>query len=90
MPDVKAAPQLHHVPMTFSSIISLRSATEADERVLQDLSELDSRPVLHRPALLAVVDGDPVAALGLDDGRVVADPFTRTAAAVELLRLRAA
>ena len=34
-------------------------------------------------------DGRAVAALDLADGRVVADPFARTADLVELLRLRA-
>ena len=38
---------------------------------------------------LAVVDDEPWAALALDDGRVVADPFRPSAIAVELLRLRA-
>ena len=39
--------------------------------------------------LVAVVADEPWAALALDDGRVVADPFRPSAVAVELLRLRA-
>ena len=39
--------------------------------------------------LLAEVDGEPVAALDLRDGGVIADPFTRTAELVDLLRMHA-
>jgi len=39
--------------------------------------------------LVALVEGRLWAALGLDDDRIVADPFLPTAPAVELLRLRA-
>jgi hypothetical protein len=69
--------------------VSLRTATEADERVLHELSELDSARTIARPAFLAVVDDEPVAAISLADGRVVADPFERTEHVVELLRMRA-
>lgn len=40
--------------------------------------------------LVAAVEGRLWAALGLDDDRVIADPFRPTAGAVELLRLRVA
>jgi hypothetical protein len=56
--------------------------------VLRQISQLDSARPLQRPAAMAVVDGRPVAAMSLDDGRVVADPFTPTEDAVELLRAR--
>jgi hypothetical protein len=72
--------------MTESSIIAFRPATEDDDRVLDELSQLDSKRPLARPAVLAVVDGEPVAAVSLDDGQVVADPFTRTEDVVSLLR----
>jgi hypothetical protein len=73
-----------------SSIIAFRSATSEDDRVLQDLSELDSARPVERPAVLAVVDGHPVAAVSLTDGRIVADPFTRTEDVVTMLRARVA
>lgn len=76
--------------MTETSIIALRPATAEDEDVLRTLSELDSAKRLQRPAVLAVVDGQPVAALSLSDGRVVADPFTHTDDVVDLLRTRVA
>jgi hypothetical protein len=53
------------------------------------LAALDSALPLRGPALVADRDGRLLAALSLDDGRAVADPFERTAEAVELLRLRA-
>jgi hypothetical protein len=38
---------------------------------------------------VAFVDGEPWAALSLDDGKIVADPFRRSASVAELLRVRA-
>jgi hypothetical protein len=40
--------------------------------------------------LLAVVGSEPVAALGVETGTVVADPFRRTADVVAVLRQAAA
>ena len=73
--------------MTSSSTLEIRPALPGEERVLRDLSELDTTPPLQRPALLAIVDQQPVAALSLSDGRVAADPFTRTEDVVALLRM---
>jgi hypothetical protein len=71
-------------------VVVVRPAQDADIAPLHDLAELDSAAPLTGPVLLAVVDGRPWAALALDDGRVVADPFRPAAGAVELLRLRGA
>ena len=60
----------------------------ATRRCWHDLAELDSSAPLNGPVLVAVVDGHVWAAIGLDDRRVVADPFLPSGAAVELLRLR--
>jgi len=77
--------------MLDSSVIAFRSATSAeDDRVLEDLSALDSQAPLQRPAVIATVDGSPVAAVSLRDGQIVADPFTRTEDVVVLLRARVA
>ena len=67
----------------------LRAARSTDETALRRLAALDSARPLRGTALVAEVDGRTVAALDLDDGRVVADPFERTADVVELLRVRA-
>jgi hypothetical protein len=70
-------------------IVALRQAQPDESAVVSRLAALDDAPALSGPVLLAVVDGEAVAALSLDDGRVVANPFLHTEAAVGLLRLRA-
>ena len=57
--------------------------------MVRRLASLDDAPALTGQVLLALVDGEAVAALSLSDGRVVANPFLPTEAAVGLLRLRA-
>ena len=76
--------------MTDTQTISLRVATDRDAAVIAKLSALDSKPALHVPAVVALVDGRPVAAASLSDASVVADPFVRTAEVVELLQARVA
>jgi hypothetical protein len=76
--------------MTASQTISLRVATDRDATVIEKLSALDSKPALHAPAVVALVDGRPVAAASLSDASVVADPFVPTADVVELLQARVA
>ena len=77
------------VRMTSPASLSLRHATAADGRAVAYLAELDEAERLTGSVLVAF-DGDrPVAAMSLDDGRTVADPFTRTANVVDLLRVRA-
>jgi hypothetical protein len=70
--------------------ITLRIAHQADTEALSTLAELDSRPVPAAPVLVAELDGHMQAALGLDSGVVIANPFHPTAHLVELLRVRAA
>jgi hypothetical protein len=74
--------------MTSTSTIILQQATAHDDAALREVSQLDSARVIARPALMAIVDGRLVAAVSLDDGRIVADPFVATEEAVRLLRLR--
>ena len=70
--------------------LELREATDDDAAQLFRLARLDSR---GRPPsgrlIVAEDDGQLVAALSLDDGDTIADPFRPTAAVVALLRLRA-
>jgi hypothetical protein len=54
------------------------------------LAELDDAPALTGSVLLALIDGEAVAGLSLNDQRVVANPFVPTHEVVELLRIRAA
>jgi hypothetical protein len=69
------------------STIALLPATETDRHDLERLAALDSAEPLHGDVLLGRVDGELRAALSFEDGRVVADPFTRSAYVVELLRV---
>jgi hypothetical protein len=72
------------------SSITLRLCTEADDSGLRELAGRDSaRPLIPGAILAAECDGRILAALCLREGRVIADPFARTAELVELLRLRA-
>ena len=67
----------------------LRLAGADDVPALKILAELDEDPEPSGEVLLALIDGEAVAAMSLDDGQVVANPFVATSDAVSLLRLRA-
>jgi hypothetical protein len=66
---------------------SVRRAQESDEPTLAWLGARSSQPALRRPALIGDLDGLPVAAISLLDGRVTEDPFTPAAGIVPYLRL---
>ena len=74
---------------SYEQIIALRIAQPEDVYDVSRLAELDEAPLPAGPLMLAVVDGETVAALSLSDGRVVANPFVPTEKAVTLLRLNA-
>jgi uncharacterized protein YyaL (SSP411 family) len=63
---------------------TIKLSTEADRERIRRLAELDSKPAPDGD-VLAEVNGRLVAAMGMD-GRVVADPFERTASVVRVLR----
>jgi len=67
-------------------VVALLPATPTDRRELDRLAALDSAEPLQGEILLGRVDGELRAALSRADGRVVADPFTRSADVVALLR----
>jgi hypothetical protein len=69
--------------------VALRLASADEEQLVRELAALDDAPALDGQVLLALVDGEAVAALSLLDRRVVANPFVPTEAAVALLRVRA-
>ena len=64
----------------------LRPATSVDTADLERLAALDSARPLEGEVLLAYAGGDVRAALAVETGRVVADPFYPSADLVELLR----
>lgn len=67
----------------------LRADRPTDELILRRLAALDSTRPIRGRALVAEVEGRTVAAVGITDGRIVADPFEHTAEVVELLKIRA-
>ena len=72
------------------SPLTLRVALPDDAPAVRRLAQLDSsRPPSGR-VLLAVVGSEPVAAIGVESGTVVADPFRPTADVVAVLRQAAA
>ncbi len=69
--------------------VTLRYAAAGDAPRLAHLAELDSTTAPQGPTLVAEVDGRLRAALPLDGGRPIADPFHRGAELIELLRMSA-
>ena len=65
---------------------SVRFAQPDEAGTLRYLAQLDDAPELAGEILVATIDSDLVAALSLDDGRVVANPFVLTSDAVDQLR----
>jgi hypothetical protein len=64
----------------------VRFAHPDEAGTLRRLAQLDDAAELANEILVATLDADVVAALSLDDGRVVANPFVYTSDAVQLLR----
>ncbi len=69
--------------------LTIRMEREEDQRAVIRLAQLDSGWPPAGPRLLALADGTPLAAISLQSGAVIADPFVATAGIVELLRARA-
>jgi hypothetical protein len=67
----------------------LRPATSADTADLERLAALDSARPLDGDVLVVYAGGELRAALSIDSGRHVADPFWPTADLVELLEAAA-
>ena len=66
--------------------VQFRPAGDADRAALARLAALDDAEPVTGNVVMAFTDGRAVAAMSTRDGRVVADPFSRTAEAVELMR----
>jgi hypothetical protein len=66
--------------------IELRLSACREE--LERLALLSERPLHEGDWLVADVDGVPVAAVSVDDGATVYDPFRPTKQALSLLKLR--
>jgi len=69
--------------------VTLRYAAANDAAGLRWLADLDGAKAPSGPVLVAEVDGRLRAALPLDGGGAIADPFHRGTELIALLRLRA-
>jgi hypothetical protein len=69
--------------------LTIRFAVPDDEATLSRLAELDSSRAPRGAVLVADVGGETWAALSLDDGHAVADPFRSSAEALWMLTERA-
>jgi hypothetical protein len=72
-----------------AAAISIRRFAEPDRDAVRRLAALDEKRLSTCDALVAELAGELVAALPLDGGPALADPFKPTADVVGLLRLRA-
>jgi hypothetical protein len=72
-----------------SDPVTIRHAHPADLRSLERLAALDSRRLPSGELFVAEVGDQLVAAVSIDTGAVIADPFEPTAAIVDLLRVHA-
>jgi hypothetical protein len=75
--------------MTTTASLTIRHANVGDEAALERLAALDSRRVPAGELIVAELDGAIVAALSLDTGAAIADPFVHTEAIVHSLRAQA-
>ena len=69
--------------------VVVRPARSVDTDALRVLAALDSARPLTGDVLIAVSGGDVAAAISLDTGAVIANPFEPTAHLVDLLRTAA-
>jgi hypothetical protein len=75
-----------HPPQPVRTAIQLRLSACRDE--LERLAALSDRRLRDGDWLVADLDGEPVAAVSIEDGTTLYDPFRQTSQAVSLLELR--
>jgi hypothetical protein len=75
-----------HPPQPVRSAIQLRLSECREE--LERLAALSERPVHDGDWLVAELNGTPVAAVSIEDGTTLYDPFRPTAQVVSLLQFR--
>ncbi len=73
-------------PQPVRTAIQLRLSACREE--IERLAQLSERPLHEGDWIVADVDGVPVAAVSVEDGTTVFDPFRPTTQAVSLLKLR--
>jgi hypothetical protein len=67
---------------------NIRLSDESDTASIQQLAELGAAEAPQSPALVAELEGEAVAAIGLADGRAVADRRRADNSLLTLLRIR--
>jgi hypothetical protein len=72
------------------SAITIRRVDANDQAALARLAQLDSHTTLEGAVLGAEVEGRLLAAISIDTGEVIADPFSRTSELRAMLKLRVA
>jgi hypothetical protein len=80
----RLAGPVQDVPSGASSL-TLRMAVPADAEALDRLAQLDSRRAPRGAVIVAEVGGELWAAVSIDDGHAVADPFRPTGELMALL-----
>ena len=80
---------LSHTFMDVAPAVTIREGEPADDAALRRLAERDSATVPSGPLVVALAGGELRAAVAIDDGATIADPFHRTDELVELARTRA-
>src|SRR5688500_3903052 len=79
-----------NVKHTDSSAITIRAARAEDMGELARVASRDTHELPGGRLLVAKVGSDVRAAISIDDGTIIADPFHRTAELVAMLKIRAA
>ena len=91
--ELRRAARRRRMPEQYAELddseLTVRALGPEDTEAVRLLAALDGQHVPKGPALVAEVDREIVAALPLDGGRALADPFRPTAHMVELLKVRA-
>lgn len=80
---------MSNVTHTDSTEIIIRTAREEDRADLARVAGRDTHELPAGPLLVAKVGSDVRAAISIQDGTIIADPFHRTAELVEMLKIRA-
>jgi hypothetical protein len=80
-----------HVPtrrIAADAPLTIRHATANDFPALERLAALDSHRIPSGELYVGEVDGRLLAAMSIDTGGVIADPFEHTASIVDVLRVQ--
>jgi hypothetical protein len=72
-----------------STEITIRAARAEDVREIARVAGRDTHELPEGALLVAKVGSDVRAAISLEDGTIIADPFHRTAELVAMLKIRA-